>query len=218
LRERRLGLNTRAFLIQQFNTGLEAEFKNSSQPLRKEPKMKSTAIAQGRRAANAIANTTNVQLFPDYSVATLPALLTMGASGILDGKKFSVCASGECTTINNSNVKLGLYGKVATPANPLLAASWTKLAESTARNVNTTSAPWWIEAEFITGQISQKLQGAFTAFINSLYDVPAILTNPVAAGLLPAGSVEPCFQFCVGIDFSIAGLNIGVLKYFALEC
>lgn len=181
--------------------------------------MKSTAITQGRRAANVSANVTTVQLFPDYGVATLPAICIAPASTVLDGKKFTVCASGECTTSGAFNVKVGLYCKVAVPANPLLAASWTKIAESTARAVGTTSAPWWIEAELIMGQVSQKLQGSFTALINALLDAPATLTNPIAAGVLPGGSVEPCLNFCVGIDFSGASLtNVGILKYFALEC
>jgi hypothetical protein len=182
--------------------------------------MKSLAITQGRRASNVAAAVTSVQLFPDAAVSTIPALLTApSGGGVLDGKPFQVCAAGECTTSGAYNVKVGLYAKLAVPASPLLAASWTKIAESTARAVGTTSAPWFIEAQLCMGSVSGKLQGLFRTMINNLVDAEAALSNAISS-LTPASlTVEPALNFCVGIDFSTgATTNIGYLKYFAVEC
>ena len=186
--------------------------------------MSSTAIQVAPKAAQVSAAILTAQIFPNLSIPTLPAILNVPAGGRLEQQKFKVRASGYATTqAATTTVLLSLFGKPVVPGTPLTPANWTLLGASTARVVNTTSCPWWIEADLTMDSISGKLGGTFNALINDLYDASAPIANiltglnatsyPVVQGANTIPAVEPAFAVCVGITFGVNASvgNIGNL-------
>lgn len=158
---------------------------------------------QNGPAANLVGNTTSAQIFPllvnGLASATLACLIPVPGSFRLEQRQFIVRASGFVTGGTTTNVTTTLYaGTSLTPG------SNTVLQASTARAVNSTSAPWRIEAKLIFDSVSGKLHGTVEHEINNLFDAPAALTNVVTALV---GSAEPVFNLCVGITFSASNAN-----------
>jgi hypothetical protein len=157
--------------------------------------------------------------------------VTLGApgSGRLDGKKFTVRASGNAF----------VHGTTPTIQIQILAANPggnnVVLAQSTAQTVTTNANyPWYIEADLQGTTLSGILQGAFDAVINNAADKRATLTNTLTGvnfgsasqqynnttGVLSvAGNTadEPSINFQVALLFSVSdALNLGTLSEFAL--
>lgn len=177
---------------------------------------RSTAINRAPIAANAVAQVNTVQLFLNSNNAALPAILPVGASGLVEQNEFEIAGGGYVTTVGAYTVTIGLYAKVVVPAAPTVAANWTLIGASTARAVGTTSCPWKYRAYLIADAVSGKLQGEFECSINNLFDARAAVTNVVAAVNL-ASIVEPGLNFAFGVTFNTAALNIAKLNYFNLE-
>jgi hypothetical protein len=172
-------------------------------------------------AANVNANTGAVQIIPTSvnGVASLaPAVVNLLGSGRFVGKQFRLRASGFLTTDQaTTTAAITLYANVGgvPAANPLAAASWTVIKASTARVVNTTSAPWTIESMFCWDAISKKLHGTTAHLVNLLYDAHAANTNALAA---LDNTAEPVVAFAIGVTFAVnlTAANVGGLTEFVL--
>lgn len=169
------------------------------------------------------ANVSTAQIFPSAQTPTLAYTLNAQGSGKLEQKRFYVRASGYVTGGTTTNVTVTLYAVAGPniPANPLTAGSWTVLGASTARAVNSSTAPWFYEAALVFDSVSGKLHGTFTDVINNNLDAAAALSN-VVTGINGSTSaslgVEPPIIFVVGITFSAANAgNIGNLGDFTLD-
>lgn len=181
--------------------------------------MKTLALRQAQQSilpTTVSAAVTTVQLFPDNSVspAVLPLIVTAAASGSLEQREFGIRASGKALTAGNYTLTLGLYAKVVVPASPLVAGSWTLLGASSARAINTTTAPFLFTATLISDSVSGLLHGTFGAIINNLVDANAAITALTGVNL--AGSTEPAISFCLGATFGTGGANVATLTNFYL--
>lgn len=194
--------------------------------------MSSSAIQKAPPAAQVLAAVTTAQIFPNLSIPTLAAILNISGSGRLEQKKFTVRASGFATSAAaTTTVQAVLYASKVpfSAANTLLPGTWSAIATSTARVVNTITAPWWIEADLSFDSIGGHLQGNFNAEINNLFDAKAAIANPltglngtsypvVQGGVsIPVG--EPVFAMAVGLLFGVnaSAANIGNLAEFILS-
>lgn len=168
-------------------------------------------------AANVAVNTGNAQIFPQSLNAAAAANLAVFGTGRFSGRQFFVRASGYATTdAATTTAVVTLYGAVgAVPAAPLVAGSWTIIKASTARVINATSAPWFLQATLTWDLVSKKLQGVTKHMINQLYDADAANTNALTA---VDDTAEPALNFAIGITFAVnlsAG-NVGSMTEFSL--
>lgn len=157
--------------------------------------------------------------------------VTLGApgSGRLDGKKFTVRASGNAF----------VHGTTPTLQVQILAAipggSNVVLAQSTAQTLTTNANyPWYIEADLQGTTLSGILGGAFDCVIDNIVDKRLALSNALTSvnfgsasqqynnttGVVSiAGNTadEPSVNFQVALLFSVSdALNLGTLYEFAL--
>jgi hypothetical protein len=175
--------------------------------------MSTQAINRAPAAAQVSANVTTAQIFPNSFNSSIACLLTGPGGGVLEQKRFWVRASGYVTTGTNTNVTITLYSGTS-----LTAGGNTVLGASTARAVNTTSAPWNFEAVLTFDSVSGKLQGSFKDMINNILDADAALSNVVTGVSGAAGSASPALNFVIGVTFSAANVgNIGNLGDFSLD-
>jgi len=181
--------------------------------------MSTAAIQRAQAAAQVNANATTAQIFglltnPTVNVCTLPLV------GNTSQKRLRVTAVGYVTTGTTTNVTATLIGIAgqSQPGTPFTIGNWTTIAASTARAVNSASAPWIIEADLIYDNVSGKLHGKFSAEVNNLVDNWAAITG-VLTGLSDApANTMPVALFGVAITFSAAnGGNIGNLGDFSLD-
>lgn len=161
------------------------------------------------------ANLNTAQVLPDYRASTtLAAVLQIEGSRLVEGKKFTVRASGNCTTAGAYNVTATLLGAVGgTPATSLTPGNWTTLKASTARAVGTITAPWFLEAHLCVDQLSGLLYGTCEHMINNLFDAQAALAAGLSA--VDLTTVGPCLSFAVALTFSTGSAgNVGRLYEF----
>ncbi len=192
--------------------------------------MSSAAIQKAPPAAQVLAAVTTAQIFPNLATPTLAAILNIAGTGRLEQKKFKVRGSGYATTAGaTTTVTATLYAKNAAPAASLVAGNWSVIGVSSARVVNTTTVPWWIEADLIFDSVGGKLGGTFNAMVNNTLDAAAAITNPltglngssyaVTQGATKVPAAEPVFVVAVGLTFGVnasAG-NIGNLQELILD-
>ena len=143
---------------------------------------------------------------------------------MLEAKRFTIRAEGNALTAGNYTFKAGLYAGLVIPGTPLTAANWTLLGAGTARAINTTWAPWWIEANVIFDSNSGNLQGIFNQMVNNLFDASAALTNQltgingtnvnVTQGATVVPPTDPAFYVAIALTFGTGGVNIGNLSNF----
>lgn len=181
--------------------------------------MSSWSINKAPAAAQVNAAVTTAQIFPNLLTPTQAAVIPVQDSFTLDGKVFLIRASGEATSAGaTTTAAVTLYVALALPSSPLVAANWTVLATSTARVVNTTSCPFWIEAEVCMSAISGKLHGAFNACVNNSFDNKSALAN-VLSGISVGNAGGASFYVAAGITFGVnaAAGNIGYLRELVLD-
>lgn len=178
--------------------------------------MSSMSILKARAAGAVNAAVTTSQIFPDAQVAANPTVIAIPGSGVLEGKKFLARASGKATTVGATTTGLAtIYGALAVPANPFTPGNWTALCSGTARVINTTTCPWYIEAALVFDLTSGKLQGKFQAMTNNLVDADAALGN-VLGNIVAA---EPLLYLAVGFTFGVnaAAGNVATLMDFVVD-
>lgn len=152
---------------------------------------------------------TTFTLFKLSSDSTKPVQVFMPGGGRLDGVRFKVKASGYVTGATTTNATITLqYGTSATTG------SNTTIEASTARAVNSTTRPWFIEAELITDSVVKALIGSGKSMVGNTLDALAALDNAPT-------SVDPASEgqgFVVGCTFSSGDAgNTCTLKDFSLE-
>ena len=152
---------------------------------------------------------TTFTLFKLASDATKPVQVFMPGGGRLDGVRFRVKASGYVTGATTTNATITLqYGTSATTG------SNTTIEASTASAVNSTTRPWFIEADCITDSVVKTLIGAGKSMVGNTLDALAALDNAPT-------SVDPASEgqgFVVGCTFSSGDTsNTCTLKDFSLE-
>lgn len=166
-----------------------------------------TAIAPVSGAA-----ATTAQIFPALQNALAPAILLISGGGAYEQKKLVVRASGKVVTGAVCNITaqlLAIVGPVPA-ANPLTPASYTVIAASTARAVNTTSCPWAIEATLYFDSTSGKLHGFVDAVVNNNIDNHIALSNVLTGLSGAAGSAEPVITIVASLTFSATNAaNVG---------
>lgn len=185
--------------------------------------MSSLAIKRAQPANPVNANVTSAQVFNLISNNAVPATVAAPGKLVLEQKRFTVRAEGNVITGTTTNVTATLAAGLVIPGTPLTLGNWTTLGASTARAVNTASAPWWIEANLIFDSTSGKLQGVFSDMINNLYDAFAALSNVVTgingtnATVGSTAPADPVLYFAIALTFSAANAgNIGNLGNFEL--
>lgn len=170
-------------------------------------------------AANLIGNTTSAQIFQTLvngAASGIAVQLPVPGTGRLDGLEFIARAAGYVTTGTTTNVTVTIYaGTSITPG------SNTILLASTARAVNTASAPWRIEAKmqmsnFGLATVNPGIcQGTVEVEINNLFDAPAPFTNVIST---ISTQTEPVFNIVVGVTFSASNAgNIASMGSLILE-
>lgn len=176
----------------------------------------SRATIKAPLAAQVNAAVTTSQIFPLSSTPTLACTMAVPGSGVLEMKKFIIRATGKATSAGATTTGLAtIYGAVALPSAPFTPGNWTVLCSGTARVINTTTCPWFIEAHVAFDLTSGKLQGSFQAMTNALFDTFATLSNPLASIV----AAEPLFYLGVGFTFGVnaSASNIAVLNEFAID-
>ncbi len=151
------------------------------------------------------------QVFAQFLNAALAAALNVPGTRRLEGRKFSVRASGVVTT-SGAAVTVQPFLAAGTS---VTAANDTVLAAPAPVTVAGTSCPWTIEAQLLFDSTSGKLNGQFTSLINNSVGAPAAIAT-VLTGL--SGNNEPVFSLVAGVTFSTASAgNIATLTEFVLE-
>lgn len=189
--------------------------------------MSSQAIRHAAPANAVTANSNAAQVFNLVSNALVPVTVAAPGKLILEAKQFRVRAEGYALTAGNYTLKASLLAGLTIPATPLTATNWTLLGAGTARAINTTYAPWWIEADLIFDSYSGALQGVFDQLVNNLYDSRAALTNQVTgingtnANISQGGTVvvpaDPVLYFAIALTFGTANAgNAGYLNNFEI--
>lgn len=187
-------------------------------------------ILTSRPAAKILAAVTTAQIFPDFAIPTQACVMNVPGTGRLEQKSFTVRASGNASTNNaTTTFKPTLYIAKALPGTSLVAASWTVLCTGTARVINNTTAPWWIEAVLEFDSKGGLMGGVFDQQVNNLYDGIAAITGtltglngtgmPVLQGATNVQPADPVFLVAVGGTYGVnaAAANIANLQNFVLE-
>ncbi len=143
--------------------------------------------------------------------AALAAVLAVPGTKRLEGRRFTVRASGVVTT-SGAAVTAQAFLAVGSSLTP---ASNTTIAQSAPVTVAQTSCPWSIEAQLNFDSTSGKLHGQFTSNINNSVGA---LTNLSAVITGLNGNTEPVFNLVAGVAFSTASAqNTATLTEFILE-
>lgn len=124
--------------------------------------MAASTIAQAVDSAAGGASSTAEFYFQKGGV---PMSVRVGPGQLGQGKSFKVKAVGRVTggTTTNFTVRLD-YGTSATIADN------TTIEASTARAVDSESAPWFIEADLVCDSTSDKIQGQGRSMVNGVMD------------------------------------------------
>lgn len=172
-----------------------------------------TAPVGALGATSVAANVTTAQVLPDYRNPLAAAVLMIEAGRFMEGKKFTIRASGNVTSSGNFTVVATLLGAVGgTPAAPLTPGSWTTIKASTARTVNTITSNWFLEAHLVVDQLSGLMNGTAEFMVNNLFDAQAAVTALSAVDITTVG---PCLSFAVALTFSSGAVaNVGRLYEF----
>lgn len=167
---------------------------------------------------------------------TAPGAVTLPipGSGRLNGKRFTIAASGNATVAGSSpTLQIQLLASVNGAANVIV-------AQSSAQSVS-GSFPWTIAGVLQGDTLSGIVQGSFSALVNSLLNSPAVLTNGLtgvsfgtnsASGATNGASypttgvsgfanpgLEPPIKFQVALVFGVSNAaNVGrLMEFFAFE-
>lgn len=188
--------------------------------------MSSAAIRRAAPANPVQASATTAQVFALASNPTLACYLAAPGKGILEAKRFTVRAEGNLVSAGaTTTAQLSLLAATTLPASPLVIGNWTLLGAGTAQVVNSSYAPYWIEANLICDSRSGNLQGTFSQMVNNLYNNWAAITNQVTGingtlgtitqGATPVPPADPIVFFAVAMTFSVASAsNAGYLANF----
>lgn len=188
------------------------------------------SILKAPPAAKILAAITTAQVFPNLAIPTQACVMNVPGTGRLDQKAFVVRASGNATTqAATTTFTPTLYIAKVLPGSSLVVANWTVMCSGTPRVINTTTAPWVIEAELQFDSVGGLMQGAFDQQVNNLYDGLAAITGrvsglngtglPVLQGATTVQPAEPVFVLAVGGTFGVNASvgNIANLANFTLE-
>lgn len=132
----------------------------------------SAELNQGGTSTSAVA-------FKD-SDGTNPLLVYLPGGDKLANRCFRVRACGRVTGGTTTNFTVGLYFATSTyitAGTHGTLANDTLLKASTARAVDSASHQWFVEADLMLDETSEKIQGVCCHMIANLYDVKAALTN-----------------------------------------
>jgi hypothetical protein len=167
------------------------------------------------------------QVFPLASNTQAPCVIGIPGNVVLEGKSFVVRAEGNLYSAGaTTTANFTLLGGLSIPATPLTAANWTTVKAGTAATVNTTWAPWWMDARLIYDSQSGLLQGTFQQVVNNVLTatvaIAGVLTGlngtnlPVVQGASTIQPADPVAYLALALTFSAAGANIGNLMNFEL--
>lgn len=188
--------------------------------------MSSSAIRRAAPANPVQAAVATAQVFSLASNSVLACTVPLPGKLALENKKFNVRAEGNALTAGaTTTVQASLLAATVLPATPLTIGNWTLIGAGTAQVVNTTWAPWYIEANLIVDSRSGNMQGTFSQMINNLYNAFAAITNQVTGingtlgtvtqGATPVPPADPIAFFAVALTFSVAAAgNAGYLANF----
>lgn len=167
--------------------------------------------------AGAIVNAaiTTSQIFPDQMNSAVPAIIPIPGTGRLEQKRFRVLASGYATTIAaTTNFLVTLYNGIS-----LVPANNAVVGALAATVINTTTAPWWIEAVLIFDSVSGKLNGTFSGMVNNAILAAAVISPMTGLnGSSGPSGTEPVTNLCVGVTFGVnaSASNVARLGSFEL--
>jgi len=188
--------------------------------------MSSSAIRRAAPANPVQAAVATAQVLSLASNNALACTVSIPGKLALEAKKFTVRAEGSALTAGaTTTVQASLLGATVLPATPLVIGSWTLLGAGTARVINTTWAPWYIEANLILDSHGGALQGTFSQMVNNLFDNFAAITNQltgingtlnnVTQGANTVPPADPVAFLAVALTFSVANAgNAGYLSNF----
>lgn len=147
-------------------------------------------------ATQVVANTTETVLVNPANPASA-LVLSIPSGSILDKRRFRVEASGTIKGAGTTNATLKLLSGTSTTV-----ASDTSLGASSASAVNSTTAPFYVEANLVYDGATGLLAGTIEYFINGTLTAKAAIANQISGILGNSGSAV--VNFVLSIAFSAA--------------
>lgn len=146
---------------------------------------------------------------------TQAAVLNIQGSSRMEGKRFTVRASGRVTfgTTSTPTINFGMYSgtSLTSTNNTLLGA----LGSAASQTVSTT-VPFSYQADLQGDSTSGIVQGKFGMIINNIVTADAQITSNSNAGLTGVNfASEPALQFVFAVTFGVSDVkNLAVLDEF----
>lgn len=157
------------------------------------------------------ASTTTETVFLDSGGSNALVCYWLGGN-VLNNRKFTVVAGGRIATESTTNFTIEMqYGTSGTVGGN------TDIEASTARAVNSTSAPFHIECELVYDATAQKIQGRGWSMVNNLVDAVAAIDNEITSVDGSLDAKPNSMGFVVTGTFSGSDAdNQAIVEYFEL--